>query len=398
VKVCIGSPGRFHGFDLARQMSRLGHLEQLYTAYPRYKVDGLRRKDVSTFPWLVVPTMVAGRVGFGRLARRLNLAAIESYDNWMAHSLRPCDVFHSLSSFAQRSHRVARERYGAATVCDRAGAHVLGWEEILREEHDLQGVHFEATDARVVERELDEYEYSDLITVPSRFALSTFVQRGVPLSKLRQVAYGVDLAMFHPEPHLHGAQREDGRFRILFVGAISLRKGVQHLLEAVRRSAIPAVDVWLVGPVESSARPVLARYEGLFRHLGIIPRAELHRYYSQASVFVLPSLAEGIALVQAQAMACGVPVIATANAGAEDLYSDGVEGFIVPIRSPEAIRDKIVYLYENPAERQRMAAAALARVRSLGGWNSYGERMAACYEVALRERSAGARSDADSLH
>ena len=123
--------------------------------------------------------------------------------------------------------------------------------------------------------------------------------------------------------------------------------------------------------------------------LAVIPRTKLYRYYSQGSVFVIASLEEGLALVQAQAMACGLPVIATTNTGAEDLFTDGVEGFIVPIRDPEAIREKVIYLYEHPEVRQEMAQAALQRVKSMGGWNEYGKKAAAVYKEALNRHRSG---------
>src|SRR5205085_5991502 len=104
---------------------------------------------------------------------------------------------------------------------------------------------------------------------------------------------------------------------------------------------------------------------------GVVQRELLADYYSQGSVFVLASIEEGLALVQAQAMACGLPVIATTNTGAEDLFTDGREGFIVPIRQPDAIREKILLLYEDQRLQQQMSHAAIARVRSLGGWDSY---------------------------
>ena len=122
-------------------------------------------------------------------------------------------------------------------------------------------------------------------------------------------------------------------------------------------------------------------------------RGELHKYYSQASVLVLPSIQEGLALVQAQAMACGVPVIASENTGAADLFTDGVEGFIVPIRDAGAIREKILALYENPAMREQMGEAALARVRKIGGWDDYGVRAADYYRQALETRVGGANAN-----
>ncbi len=384
VKICVGSAGRFHAFDLARQMERLGHLTRLYTAYPRCKVDGLPAAKVSTFPWIMGPATLAGRFGLPGLRERLNFPMIETFDRWMAARLEPCDVFHCLSSFGLQSHRAARMRHGALTVCDRGSAHIVFQNEILREEYARFDIPYRGTDARIVERELAEYEFCDLISVPSSFALRSFLEKGAAREKLRLNPYGVDLSMFHPMP------KRDAVFRVLFVGSISIRKGIAYLLEAVKRAAIGALDLVLIGDVDKDAARVLAKCDMPLRHLGVLPRAKLAEHYSQASVLVLPSLEEGLALVQAQAMACGVPVIATTNTGAEDLFTDGVEGFIVPIRDAAAIADKIVFLYEHPEVRDAMAAAALARVRALGGWNSYGERMASMYQAALAARASAA--------
>ena len=92
-------------------------------------------------------------------------------------------------------------------------------------------------------------------------------------------------------------------------------------------------------------------------------------------------------------MACGVPVITTTNCSAEDILTDGVEGFIVPARDPDAIREKVVYLYENPDVRAAMSEAALRRVRTVGGWETYGENACARYKEAFRSFRAKIRTD-----
>jgi alpha-maltose-1-phosphate synthase len=107
--------------------------------------------------------------------------------------------------------------------------------------------------------------------------------------------------------------------------------------------------------------------------VGTVPQLELKKWMSRSHVMVMPSLDEGMALVQGQALACGCPVIATTASGGSDLLTDGVEGFIVPIRDPEALCDRMRLLAEDPALQQRMSEAALRRVRSLGGWQKYGD-------------------------
>src|SRR3989344_4075705 len=382
MKVCIGSAGRFHTFDLARQMERAGWLSRLYTAYPRWKVDGLPRDKVSSFPWLMGPKMLLGRRGFHGVERYLNRLTVKSFDRWMANRLEPCDVFHCLSSFGLRSHRIAKERYDALTICDRGSSHIGFQDEILAEEYLRWGIPYQPIDRALVDRELQEYNECDLIFVPSTFVYRSFVQKGVPEAKLRKISYGVDLRMFRPMP------KSDDVFRIIYVGALSMRKGIPYLLEALSSVSLPKFELWLIGAVQPEIKPFLAKYEGKFRCFGEIPRAELHRYYSQASVFVIASIEEGLALVQAQAMACGLPVIATTNTGAEDLFSDGVDGFIVPIRDSDAIAERIAQWLSRPDDREMMAQAALKRVAAIGGWDSYGHKVLSAYASGLISKAA----------
>lgn len=378
MRVSVGSTSRFHTFDLARELEKRGYLASLYTAYPRWKVDGLPPDRVRAFPWLMGPLTVAARLGLHALRERWNYWVVESFDRWVASHLEPCEVYHCLSSFGVRSHRVAKERYGALTVCDRGSSHILYQDEILAQEHARWGIPYRPIDRRLVDRELREYEYCDRIFVPSSFAYRSFLEKGVPEAKLVKIPYGVDLRLFRP------VSKEDDVFRVIYVGALSLRKGIPDLLEALCPLRLPRFELWLIGSCLPEVRPFLRKHEGGYRYLGIIPRKDLYRYYSQGSVFVMASIEEGLALVQAQAMACGLPVIATTNTGAEDLFTDGVEGFIVPIRSPEAIREKVLYLYEHPEIRDEMARAAHRRVQSLGGWATYGAQVVAAYESVLK--------------
>jgi glycosyltransferase involved in cell wall biosynthesis len=93
-------------------------------------------------------------------------------------------------------------------------------------------------------------------------------------------------------------------------------------------------------------------------------------------VFVLPSIVEGRALVQQEAMACGLPIIVTINAGGDDLIAEGETGFLVPIRSPEAIAEKINWCATNRVSIAGMAIAAQRRASELT-WSGYGETILA---------------------
>ena len=295
----------------------------------------------------------------------------------MAKHLRQCDIFHCLSGFGTQTFTVARTRFGARTICDRGSSHIVEQNALLTEEYARWSVPFSGIRQAAIDRELSEYERCDRIFVPSTFAFRTFVKRGVAASKLRQIPYGVDIGLFHPYP------REDTKFRVVYAGVLSLQKGIPYLLEAMQPLSRYGIELWLIGRVLPEIVPFLKRYRGQCKLLGPQPRTNLAKLYSQASVFATSSIQEGLALVQVQAMACGLPVIGTTNSGAEDLVGDSEAGFVLPIRKPELLREKILLLYKNPQLLSEMRTAALSKVRTLGGWDRYGSLVDSEYRALL---------------
>ncbi|MEK7549210.1 MAG: glycosyltransferase family 4 protein, partial [Patescibacteria group bacterium] len=149
-------------------------------------------------------------------------------------------------------------------------------------------------------------------------------------------------------------------------------------------------ELMLLGAMNEEMAPFFKKYAGHYNYVGKVPQAELYKHYSQGSVFVMPSIEEGLALVQPQAMACGLPIIATTNTGAEDIVRDGLDGFIIPIRDVSALKEKILYLYEHPEERKKMSASAKEHVSSGFTWDDYGNKMIAEYERILNIKNKNA--------
>jgi glycosyltransferase involved in cell wall biosynthesis len=378
-------------FDLARQLHRLGEDVSLCTALPRWKADPDLRPLVHTRSHRLLLWRAAGRLPVLRNTNRWENDTFRDFGRWLGGyaSKAGLDVIDALDGIGLEAGAEVQRR-GGIWICNRGSSHILTQRELLRAEHERwrQPMPHSYFDPWMVDRCLAEYRAATAIAVPSHFAKRSFVAHGIDESSVHVCPYGVDLAMFRPVP------RADRRFRLLFVGAQSIQKGIGHLFDAVRPLVRSGhVELWLVGPTTSDGRAILNRNADLFVHHGVQPRSRLSWFYSQASVLVLPSVQEGLALVQAQAMACGVPVIATVNTGAEDLFTDGVEGFIVPPRDPEAIRERIQFLLDNPRRLEIMGAAALSRVQSLGGWGRYGERCRDLYRT-LRAEPRPALSDA----
>jgi glycosyltransferase involved in cell wall biosynthesis len=146
---------------------------------------------------------------------------------------------------------------------------------------------------------------------------------------------------------------------------------VQYFSDALRRLNSPRVEARIVGPVTVSpeARCQLQRVAEV---VGPVTRAEVGRHYAWADLFVFPSICEGSAGVNYEALAAGLPVITTPNSGS--VVRDGVDGFIVPIRDAAALAEKISVLAGNPDMVAWMSHNAQERSSEFT-WEKYGERL-----------------------
>ena len=379
-EISVSALVRGQAYGAAREFNRAGYLRCLYAAYPRWRTSEVPPSRLRTFPWFTILTYAALRLGCLSVVETLRWPATDLFDRWVAGQLEPCDVVFGMSSGCLHTFRTARRRFNALTDCHRGNTHIEYQTNLLANECECHGVPVQRIDQRLIDNELQEYAEADLITVSSTFAYQSFVEQGVPAEKLVINPEGVNLSRFQP------ATKDDDVFRVLYVGQLSLRKGLPYLLEAFASLRLPRFELALIGGVTDQAvRPFLAKHEGGFRYLGPVLNAKLASYYSQASVFVLPSVEDGFGLVVAEAMACGLPVVATTNTGAPDLITDGVEGFIVPIRDPLSLREKVLRLYEDPVLREEMSASALRRAQSLGGWKSYADRALLAYRERLAD-------------
>ena len=184
------------------------------------------------------------------------------------------------------------------------------------------------------------------------------------------VSYGVEPSHFASTRAPYDGRRP---LRVLFVGGVSLRKGPQYLVQALEELNSIQVVTRLVGPV-AIREPYRRRWQTRVELTGQVSRTGVRRHYEWADVFVFPSICEGSAMVTYEALAAGLPVITTANAGS--VVRDGVDGFIVPIRDAAAIAEKMDRLAANPELLKKMSFAARDMAQEFS-WEKYGERLVA---------------------
>ena len=300
------------------------------------------------------------------------------FERWAARQVEPCDIFHGWNGYCLGALRRARA-LGAVTVVERASSHILTQKRLLEEEYAAFGLGpGTIAPAWVVERCLREYEEADYVLVPSEFAYRSFVEQGFPEAKLRCLPFGVDVERFRP------AAEEPETFRVLYVGQLSLRKGIPYLLRAWRELALPNAELVLVGvPGPGDRRWLSSLLTPSVQVFGYTP--DLPAHYRSASVFVFPSIEEGSALVTYEALASGLPVITTFNAGS--LVQDGQEGFVVPIRDVAALKDHLRTLHDHPELRQQMRRAARRRAEEYP-WQRRVNGLLTLYEGLRDARSA----------
>ena len=201
----------------------------------------------------------------------------------------------------------------------------------------------------------EEWNVADLVLVNSEWSANALVQQGVPRSKLIVVPLAIDLARDHP---FHPVNPR-GNLKVLWLGSVILRKGIQYLAEAAKLLQKNKVEFLLAGPIGISQSALNALPSNI-KPLGRVTRDLLSNVYRQAHVFVLPTISDGFAVTQLEAMAHGLPVVTTPNCGR--VVTDGFDGFVVPARDGQALADALARLDGDRYLLKQMSYNALLTV------------------------------------
>jgi alpha-maltose-1-phosphate synthase len=409
-----GNPVRSHEAVLA--MQEAGYLKQYVTGF-YYRPNGIAGRFLRHLPSAFrqrVERQLSGRhrsqldpsrirtvMGVELLfiiAHRLKLSKksiakiwrwrIEWFDRALVRILereRP-SVLICYSNCAVRSLHKAKS-LGIFTIVDQMMSHLDSAIPLYEEESRLHPDFAPSTNQPVVDwvlsRSHEEVRLADLVLVGSNYVKDSLLNIGVDPERIAVLPYGVDTVQFRP-----GTTRPVQKCRLLFAGLISQRKGIKYLLEAVKQLNLQDLELMMVGRIDG-VEDGLVPYRPYFTHVQNLPHQEVHRMFQTADVFVFPSLHEGSALVTYEALACGLPVITTENAGS--VVRDGVEGFIVPIRDVNALMEKILLLYRDSELRAKMGQRARQRAEQFT-WEDYRKRLAGLVAQVLQPGAPSAQA------
>jgi glycosyltransferase involved in cell wall biosynthesis len=389
--VLVAHPGTQYSTHLATQIERVGRLAEFHT---EFAVASENQLTIGA-GWLPgrlyaalqnrtargVPSGKIHNHGLGSLIDLTRLVGLHPANEISLHernekfqrkipedSLARAEVvvgFDTSSWFLAQRVKNLRRKF----VLDQSIGHPLVKERVfesIRERFPAWSASIEKKQASHIREEILEHQLADVIVTPSRFVQATLMSEGVIEHKIRVIPFGTDLDVFRPS----ASERMAGPTIFLFVGSISARKGVPVLLEAWLASGLGNAELWLVGPGDI---PEGVTKADSVRLLGRKSRLEVAELMRQADAFIFPSFFEGLAQVQIEALASGLPVIGTIESGCEEIVTDGVNGFVVKAGDVAAIAELIRRMADDPSLVGFMRKVAIKDREKLS-WTHYGDR------------------------
>lgn len=372
MRFAISCGRKFHSDHLAAALLNRGALQQVITANPPFayrRHPSLAGHVRHTFPFYI-PSLLASRfAGTRGLSPHLAWWATRRFDAEVARTLPQSDVLLAWAWSARRSFEIARQR-GITCVLEECGSANLHQETLLADEYSRLGLPYRNPIAtRVIENERRECELADYILCPSQYVADSFSVYGVSPERCIVIPYATN-----PRFKASAPKRVAMPLQILYVGSVGVRKGILYLLAALALLDDPRIQCTVIGRIDPDLAPLLAPYQHRFRHVSSVPHEEMPRYFSEAHLFVLPTLDEGMAYVVMEALASGTPVLTTPHSGALGVVRDRHNGFVVPIRDAEAIASSLAQCLDHPALIADLSRHAL-NTATAWSWDDYAEAL-----------------------
>lgn len=357
--VFIATTMRFHLVDLARELGNLGYKVKVFTIVPKKRVIsfGLKSENVfSLFYWLF-PIIALDRLLKGKYPIHKWLFII--IDWFVSIFVHKCDLFIGLGTAYSRCFYVAK-RNNIPTILEWGSKHIDVQQSILNSINaPINHPYFNKRSSKI-------YEVADYISIPSNHVKESFISKGINEKKLLINPYGVQLKDFPPTKI-----DKNESYDLITVGRWCLRKGDDILSLFCEKTNYTVLHVG--GKDSNLPFPKTSN----FTHYDAVDEKALSNYYSKAKAFILLSREEGLALVQCQALASGLPIICTKDTGGEDLKNyieDPRFVIIVKDLSLQSINEAVneaLKLTKTQENKVRLISTTLAEKMS---WTSYGKR------------------------
>ncbi len=356
MKVIIATGRQAHYQLPANAFVRRGYGVSLYTATPRSRMRNF--DSAVSNRWIPAPVAIFS--GLSHLRTPLVLDELDStvFDHWCAMALERCDLVLGASTSSLATCKAA-QWMGATFVLDRACPDIRVQQDVMAEEARKVGGTFRRNSPWFIDRQVEEYETADFILSPSDYSRRSFpehLRKKVVLAPL----YGRSKVTPRAAKPLGSA------FVLGCVGGQPLRKGYYYLLQAWKELALPNAKLKI------RTGDAIFRYPLLKQLLSELPNVELISYipdistfYGECDAFILPSVDDGFGMALFEAVANGVPSIATRNCGASELLEAERDCLLIDAFSVDQIKEAVLRLYESNELRDTLTRNGPTAVEAL---------------------------------
>ncbi len=405
-RVNLAVCGVFHYRNYVRHLARNGTLLRFYYSHKKatnFKALEISEASAVNFPAKEYLTHLHLRLINHRLGNRLFPIYADLWEwavkrHWRRDPQANCNVLHTMLHGTRGRLIDYAKHCGVMVLGEPVNSHPVHVQQLMLAEYDRLGLSNSTVKALNTgqRRTAAESCQCDHLLVPSRFIGDSYIRQGFPSERVHVLPWGTSLSQFAPGPNRKKRRGIDA-FRVVCVAQLSPRKGHVDLLDAWEQLKLPNAELVLAGKVTPEMEPILRIRRHLFRHVGSVPHARIAELYHTADVVVLPSIEDGFSYVPLEAMACGVPVVVSANAGAAELVEDGVTGFVVPPRNATLLANRLEQLYRNESLRQSMGDMAHRAMNASCGWDAYAQQLTALYGGLIRTRRTQAVAEPDQV-
>jgi starch synthase len=368
VKITYTSPNASHHYRYASELDKKNCLRAFVSGWPRFAPKSrnfrLNTKLVRVDFYQTMALL------FGRFLSSRDLLFALSNSALDAASFQyalESDIFLYYRTCGVKTTTKIKDA-GLKTICimEEVNSHVLYAHQLILQEYMKLGFppssYLYSYDVR---KRLDAYQISDYILCPSTYVKRSLEGNGIPTEKIIVNSFGMSPISMTSSCRQRGSNET---FRILYVGQLNIRKGLRYLVEAFNLITHSRKELVLVGPKTSCTGLETTVIPDNIYFPGVLKGEQLSDQYLSATVFVLPSIEEGMALVIGEAMASGLPVIATTHTGAEDIMTNGKEGLIVNPCDSHALADALQTIIDTPGLRDQMSLNCLKTATSISTW------------------------------
>jgi glycosyltransferase involved in cell wall biosynthesis len=353
--IIVANPLRSPSDNHARVFHSHGLLAK-YCMAVRNHPEGIPAAYVERIPALFLPEYAAAKIFRSPYLQEMaRFGTAPLFDRWLHRRLiSGCHMLAGLGYVNQSLQRI--KEMGGLVFLDARNSHPSSFWSLVAEEHARWGCSLPPIWPKHHMRQQASVALADYIFVPSRFVERSFLDHGVSADRLLRLPYPVDLNVFQPASEPRHRNRT---LTVVSSGLLTLRKGAPYLFQAFRqiRKQVPNARFKLIRGMADSFRDV---YDGeRFSDVPVewadrMPHDRLAAWLRDADIYLLPTIEEGMVRTVVEALASGLFVVTTPNAGADDYIQDGLNGRVVPIRSAQAAADAVLEAWES---MQREGAA-----------------------------------------